>query len=232
MKKWVLATMACIMGLAVLAMAGCATGKAGDFTLEDSRSIAEEYLKSSPTFVFDGMEDTIKLVGDWTMRCPYCWAFEFEFQCSHAGYGDRTGQVVAQVITRHTASIAVHRGEVVQAVMDGVWDMMEQEMVAVDGDAVAETLEVEAGSSFTLSLDSNPTTGYGWTAHFDGQLLELVDTRFEPSSDLIGAGGVETFEFRAVQGGDTAVTLVYERTWEEGYLQKVVYRVHITGAAS
>ena len=232
MKKWVLAAMACITRLAVLATAGCATGEAADFSLEDSRSTAEEYLKSSPTFAFDGMEDTVELVGNWTMRCPYCWAFEFEFQCSHAGYGDRTGQVVAQVITAHTAWIAVHRGEVVQAVMDEVWDMMEQKMVAVDGGAAAETLEVEVGGSFTLSLDSNPSTGYTWTAHFDGQLLELVDTRFEPSSDLLGAPGVETFEFRAVQGGDTVVTLVYERTWEEGYLQKAVYRVHITGAAS
>ncbi len=232
MKRCVLAAMACIMGLAVLAAAGCTTGEAADLTLEDSRGIAEEYLKSSPTFAFDGMEDTIELVGDWTMRCPYCWAFEFEFQCSHAGYGDRTGQVVAQVITPHTAWIAVHRGEVVQAVMDGVWDMMEQKMVAVDGGAAAETLEVEVGGSFTLSLDSNPSTGYAWTAHFDGQLLELVDNRFEPSSDLLGAPGVETFEFRALQGGDTAVTLVYERTWEEGYLQKAVYQVHITGAES
>lgn len=232
MKKWVFSAMACIMGLAVLAAAGCATGKAADFTLEDSRGVAEAYLSSSPTFAFDGIEDTVELVGDVTMRCPYCWAFEFEFQCSHAGYGDRTGQVLAQVITEHSAWIVVHRGEVVQAVMDGVWDMMEQKMVAADGDAVVETVDVQVGNSFTLSLDSNPTTGYSWTAHFDGQMLELVETRFEASSNLLGAGGVETFEFRALQAGGTVVTLVYERTWEEGYLHRAVYGVHITGAES
>lgn len=230
MKKWLCLGAVLLVALTVLGVLGCTSGKAGECTLEESRAIAEDYLESSPTFAFDGIEGSIVLVGNETMRCPYCWAFEFEFECSHAGYGDRTGQYLAQVITPHTAWVAVHRGEVVQAVMDGVWDMMEQQMVVDLGEQVAETFDTEVGGGFTLSLDSNPTTGYSWTAHFDGQLLQLTACEFEPSSDLIGAGGVETFEFTAVQEGDSTIVMVYERTWEEGYLNKVVYGVHVAGA--
>ncbi|KPJ53466.1 MAG: hypothetical protein AMJ37_01385 [Dehalococcoidia bacterium DG_18] len=92
------------------------------------------------------------------------------------------------------------------------------------------TIAVEVGDSFLLSLKSNPTTGYAWQVQFDDELLELVDTKFEPSSDAIGAGGVESFEFQALKEGDSEVTMVYERSWEEGYIEKVIFNVHITEA--
>lgn len=92
------------------------------------------------------------------------------------------------------------------------------------------TIAVEVGDSFLLSLESNPTTGYAWQAQFDDELLELVETKFEPSSEAIGAGGVETFEFRGLKEGDTEITMVYKRSWEEGYMEKVILRVHITEA--
>jgi inhibitor of cysteine peptidase len=138
---------------------------------------------------------------------------------------------VAEVITPHTAWIMVGEGEVVEAIMDEVWDMMKQEMLAVySGEATAETIIAEVGDSFILSLDSNPTTGYAWQAEFDDELLELMGTNFVLSSDLIGAGGIESFEFRALKKGETEITMVYKRSWEEGYIDKVIYSVHITEA--
>ena len=95
---------------------------------EESQRIAEEFVKNSPTFIFDGIEDTLRLTETLTARCPYCWVFVFVFDCSSAGYGDRTGQVLAQVITHHEASIAVEQLTVTSAVMDGKWDMIRQEM--------------------------------------------------------------------------------------------------------
>ncbi len=64
-----------------------------------------------------------------TAGCPSCWEFTFEFDSRHAGYGDRTGQVLAQVITPHRAVVTVEEGEVTSAVMDGKWDMLRQEMI-------------------------------------------------------------------------------------------------------
>ena len=50
--------------------------------------------------------------------------FTFQFQSRHAGYGDRTGQVPAQVTTNHEARIIVDHGEVTHAVLDNTWYML------------------------------------------------------------------------------------------------------------
>ena len=96
---------------------------------EESQRIAEEFVRNSPTFVFDGIEDILRLTDTITLQCPYCWQFILEFDSRHAGYGDRTGQALAQVITRHIAQITVVMGEVKSAVMDGSWDMLNQEII-------------------------------------------------------------------------------------------------------
>ena len=96
---------------------------------EDSQRIAEEFLKNSPTFVFDGIKDTLILADTLRPRCPYCWIFIFEFDSRHAGYGDRTGKMLAQVITPHQAVIAVEQGEIASAVLDEKWDMISQKML-------------------------------------------------------------------------------------------------------
>jgi len=95
---------------------------------EDSQKIAADFLRSSPTFRFDGIEETLKLVWSGGEE-PYHWEFHYEFQCRHAGYGDRTGLILAQVITDHRAQIVVERGEVVHAVLDGKWDMLRQKII-------------------------------------------------------------------------------------------------------
>ena len=95
---------------------------------EESRVVAEEYVKNSSTFVFDGITDTLKLVETRETNCPYCWVFVFEFDSSQAGYGDRTGQMLAQVMP-HRAVITVQELRVASAVMDEKWDMLAQEML-------------------------------------------------------------------------------------------------------
>ena len=64
-----------------------------------------------------------------TARYLFCWAFTSEFESRHAGYGKRTGQMLAQVITPHQASIAVEQLEMQSAVMDDEWDMIKQKML-------------------------------------------------------------------------------------------------------
>lgn len=56
---------------------------------EESQEIARNYLLNCPTFRFDGIKDTVELAATNQAVCPYCWQFVFEFQCQHAGYGDR-----------------------------------------------------------------------------------------------------------------------------------------------
>jgi hypothetical protein len=96
---------------------------------EDSQRIAADFLRNSPTFRFDGIENTLKLVWSGAEDKPHRWEFHYEFQSRNAGYGDRTGLMLAQVITDHRAQIVVEQGEAVHAVLDGKWDMLRQKII-------------------------------------------------------------------------------------------------------
>ncbi|MFQ6073444.1 MAG: hypothetical protein ACE5KT_12205 [Methanosarcinales archaeon] len=126
-NKWKIITLILCVGIIVAGLLYYYDLK--KISKEKSQEIASDYLRNSPTFKFDGMEDTLKLVETNTMRCPYCWGFVFEFQSRHAGYGNRSGQILAQVITFHTTRIVVREGEVVSAIMDDKWDIMRQKMI-------------------------------------------------------------------------------------------------------
>ena len=78
-----------------------------------------------------------------------------------------------------------------------------------------DNIQTAVNETFEVSLDSNPTTGYSWQADFDEAYLELVDQTFEPSSELLGAGGTETLVFTALKAGETTLTLEYKRPWEQ-----------------
>lgn len=94
--------------------------------------IAYRWLYSSPTFKFDGLENTIKLVDIWqamTLVAPSFWQVTFEFDSAHPGYGDRTDQILAQVITHHSVKIHVTEGKVTMAIIDEKWDELNQSML-------------------------------------------------------------------------------------------------------
>lgn len=102
-------------------------------TRETSEQIARDFVKSSPTFTYDGIEDTFSLTGSRKTTGRYGWIFVFEFDSRQAGYGDRTGQVLAQVITPHQAVITLKQHRITAAVMDERWDMRQQKAVAGPG---------------------------------------------------------------------------------------------------
>jgi inhibitor of cysteine peptidase len=74
----------------------------------------------------------------------------------------------------------------------------------------------------TVTLESNPSTGYGWEwVDRQGSILEQIgEAEFTPRETgdpaLVGAGGWEIFTFEAVSGGQMTLELVYRRPWEEG----------------
>ena len=135
MRRYLLIFMGLMLAASAFAASGCGSGEAEQsngatgITQEESQEIARQYVINEPTFAFDGMEDTLNLAETITLKCPYCWEFVFEFDCAAAGYGNRTDFMVAQVITPHTARVAVMEGVVATAVMDGKWDMMEQKLI-------------------------------------------------------------------------------------------------------
>ena len=82
---------------------------------------------------------------------------------------------------------------------------------------------------FTLSLESNPTTGYVWEATFDSAFLELKKRDFKASDGKsIGAGGTETLTFVPIKAGRTEITMVHKRPWESIPLERRSFPIQIT----
>ena len=95
----------------------------------------------------------------------------------------------------------------------------------------SQIIDVGIDQGFIIALDSNPTTGYKWETQFDGALLELVEKKYRTSEatekGVVGAGGIETFEFKARTKGETEVTMTYKRPWETGYSERKTFKVRI-----
>jgi hypothetical protein len=99
------------------------------YTAEESELLASRFVLESPTFQYDGIPGTLEPLSTEEIEGANSWRFTYAFQSRHAGYGDRTLQMVAQVITPHKAEVEVAAGSVTRAVLDGKWDMMSQKML-------------------------------------------------------------------------------------------------------
>jgi predicted secreted protein len=85
--------------------------------------------------------------------------------------------------------------------------------------ASATQVRVAPGDSFTITLPSNPTTGYSWKlgGKLPAGLLKSMGSRYQaPAAGRIGQGGVEDWEFQVLRKGTTKITFEYARPWEKG----------------
>ncbi len=100
-------------------------------TEDTALETAREFVTSSPTYLYDGIEETFELVTAREVSGrDYSWVFFFRFDSSSPGYGNRTGHTFTEVPTPHRVVVEVEKGEVVQATIDEAWDMLAQEVRA------------------------------------------------------------------------------------------------------
>lgn len=83
-----------------------------------------------------------------------------------------------------------------------------------------QTIEIGVNREFVIALGgSNPTTGYMWEASYNETMLELIEKTYEPGEEaeqgVVGAGGTDYFRFKTLKKGETEITMVYKRSWEE-----------------
>lgn len=93
-------------------------------------NIAHEFVISSPTFAFDGMEETLQVrLSSVTDETVPKYEIHANFDSRHGGYGDRTGQIVTEAITPHLMVVIVSDGKVISAITDGTWDEINQKLL-------------------------------------------------------------------------------------------------------
>ena len=92
-------------------------------------------------------------------------------------------------------------------------------------------ISTSVNQEFVIALGSNPTTGYMWQESYDEDMLKLLESKYdmgeEAKQGVVGAGGVDYFRFKTLNKGETEITMVYKRPWEEEILDQKVFTVDI-----
>ena len=121
---------ALIVALVAAGMVGMATNTPpGTTSPDDVLQIAKNFVINEPTFMFDGMQDTLTLNVTDTLPDAGNYQVTANFTSAHSGYGNRDNMVLLQVLTPHTCVMTISGGKVTSAIMDGKYDMIAQKMV-------------------------------------------------------------------------------------------------------
>ena len=94
-----------------------------------------------------------------------------------------------------------------------------------------QTINIGVNQEFIIAIGANPTTGYDWEVSLDETMLKLVEKTYklaeEAEHEVVGAGGVDYFRFKALKTGEAEITMVYKRSWEEESIDRKVFTVNI-----
>jgi len=90
-------------------------------------------------------------------------------------------------------------------------------------------ISTSVDQEFVIAVDSNPTTGYDWEVSYDDNMLSLAEEEYSPDKEpgLVGTGGTQYFTLKALEEGNTEITLTYKRSWETDYAEQKVFNVDI-----
>jgi len=81
-----------------------------------------------------------------------------------------------------------------------------------------KSIRIPLGKTFTISLDSNPSTGFSWLLVdiSDKKALEIVKKEYVNTGSLtVGAAQTEQWSFKTINPGKTVLTFEYRQSWED-----------------
>ncbi len=96
-------------------------------------------------------------------------------------------------------------------------------------------MDVNNKDNFSITLDSNPSTGYVWGLNLDTSYVQLIRRGFVSDNSeltekpLVGGDQEERFDFIALQPGEVEVKFFYEREFEKDIpsLKERIYNIII-----
>ncbi len=96
----------------------------------------------------------------------------------------------------------------------------EEKGMTVTEKANGTTVKVARGSTLTIQLKGNPTTGFGWSIDQNNkeELSPVGKPSYAPDRvqpGIVGSGGKFVFKFKAAKAGTSELKLVYQRAWEK-----------------
>lgn len=95
---------------------------------------------------------------------------------------------------------------------------------------IQKEVEIAKGENLVVTLFSNATTGFSWDENAriadEGIIQQLKHENIGAETNMLGAGGVEKWTFKAENAGTTTVHFEYSRPWEGG--EKAVWTFDLT----
>jgi inhibitor of cysteine peptidase len=91
------------------------------------------------------------------------------------------------------------------------------------------TVNMTVGSTITVQLKENPTTGYTWNATVTKGLV-LTDKNFtedQHAPNMTGVGGIHTWDVKAAGNGTQKFSAIYKRSWEPTIGNETTYILNI-----
>ena len=92
--------------------------------------------------------------------------------------------------------------------------------VSVDESSSGKQVEIAAGGTLTVTLESNQTTGFQWELKSvgDPSVLQSQGGTYEAPGDTgtVGAGGEEVWTFKALKPGTSSLSMEYSQPWDGG----------------
>ena len=92
--------------------------------------------------------------------------------------------------------------------------------VSVDESSSGKQVEIAAGGTLTVTLESNATTGFQWELKSvgDPSVLQSQGGTYNAPEDpgVVGAGGEEVWTFKALKAGTSSLSMEYSQPWEGG----------------
>jgi hypothetical protein len=174
-RKTLIAALVLSLGIASAVMYTSALQNQKNSTPEE---IALNFLKNGATYGFDGIKDSISILDYYVLESyPVQHVVVISFDTAHAGWGDREGTFIAQVITNHVIEITIVEGEVVSAVIDDQWDELTQEQIIPE-----QYLELEEVRETVLDYVEEH-----YQIEFPGNWISTVTT----PENLVGASTIQ-----------------------------------------
>ncbi|CRI58695.1 MULTISPECIES: protease inhibitor I42 family protein [Pseudomonas] len=91
-----------------------------------------------------------------------------------------------------------------------------QRTVELDGESECPK-RLQVGQTLTLTLPSNPTTGYRWLVQNPAsEILRSLGPEVYSSPEqagIVGSGGLSSWRFQAKAAGEGHLILVYQQPW-------------------
>ena len=105
-----------------------------------------------------------------------------------------------------------------------------------DNSPCESQINASLGKEFTISLESNPSTGFEWWTKFDPNYLDLLNSYFYRENEWSGMAdvpGKEVFTFNARSTGITEVIMLLLQPWENGTItERKIFPINIVSAAA